>query len=339
MNVSFNITPSTLTTSTVQDTGGTQQTAPSSSKTLTVSIASGSQGDSGVVQPTAITLSYPLIGPEDVALNEVAQQLKNLDLNQLAGMTTTAAVLLINQQVGELASAMVKGGPSYIKENAESLTSAMKGIEEQAARAETFLFDLINNSTYPDFNEFLSKMLTAAQELRELASAAKHNLVMAQYENVLDQSKQMEIAAQKNYESTMKEIEASKTEAIGKIISGSLSILATAAGGVAGRASSAGGVIGAQMGGGIGQSLGAIVEGGTGLAAASDRSDAAKLKLEADMAGAIQKKYEATQKLLQEAENITDELRDIGKTLADMVLKLYQDFVSNQSQIVQRSNI
>ncbi len=57
------------------------------------------------------------------------------------------------------------------------------------------------------------------------------------------------------------------------------------------------------------------------------------------MAGAVQKKFEATQKILQESESITDELMNISKTLSDMVLKLYQDFLSNQSQIVQRSNI
>ena len=69
------------------------------------------------------------------------------------------------------------------------------------------------------------------------------------------------------------------------------------------------------------------------------KEDAAALKLEADMAGVTQKKLEATQKLLQEAESITEELMNIGKTLSDMVLKLYQDFLSSQNQILQRSNI
>lgn len=340
MNISFNISPATI--QQTDPTQGTQQTqAPQSTdKTLTVSITTGTGGTDGVT-PTAITLTYPMIGPEDIALNEVMQQLKNLDLHQLQGMTLTAAVLVLNQNVGDIAGAIVKGGPEFIKNNAETLTKYFSDVEEQAKKAETQLFDLINSSTYPDFNSFLSKMLEAAQTLRELASQAKHSLVMAEYNNVLDQSKQMEITAQKTYESTMKEIEAAQKEAIGKIISGSLSIASTAVGGGLGAkfGGTGGGLAWAQMGAGIGGALGNIVEGSMGLAASKDRMDGAALKLEADLAEAIRKKMEASQKLIGEGQQIADELRDIGKTLADMVLKLYQDFISSQSQIVQRANI
>ena len=42
---------------------------------------------------------------------------------------------------------------------------------------------------------------------------------------------------------------------------------------------------------------------------------------------------------MQDAQQVIQEMRDAAKALSDMVLKLYQDFIQNQSQIVQRSNI
>lgn len=338
MNISFSISNTPSQTPPIDNQPPLQQTN-GSNKTLTVSITPGTLGSQGGSPPTAITLSYPLIGPEDISLNEIQQQLKNLNFEALSGMTLTAAVLMLNDQVSELAAGIIKGGKDYLEKNAAEITKAFGQIEEQLKQTETQLFDLINNSSYPDYSEFLGKMLIAAQELRQLASTAKHHMVMAEYDNVLDQAKQMQVAAQKNYESTMKEIQAARTEAIGKIISGALSIASTAVGGGLGMKFGAGGVMGAQLGSGISQALAQIATGGAELASAKMKEDAAALKLEADLAGVIQKKYEATQKLLQEAQSITEELANIGKTLTDMILKLYQDFLSNQAQIVQRSNI
>jgi hypothetical protein len=338
MNISFNISTPQISTPQIGGPSSTTSSSPPD-KTLTVSITTGNPAPGGV-DPIAITLSYPLIGPEDIALNEVMQQLKNLDLGQLKGSTLTAAVLLLNEHMGTIAKDMIQGGQAYIEKNAAQLEKTLDGIEKQAKQVETQLFDMINSSDYPDFSAFLSKVLLAAQELRELAATAKHHLVMAQYDNVLQQAEQMKIAAEKNYQSTLKEIEASRTEAIGKIVSGALTIISTGVGGgIGAKTQGVGGLAGAQLGSGIGGAFGQIATGGAELAAADDRTDAAKLKLEADMAGVAQKKLEATQKLLQEAENITEELMNISKTLSDMVLKLYQDFISNQAQIVQRSNI
>lgn len=338
MNISFNISTTPPQTTPINDPNVvTPPTEPT--KTLTVSITPGTLGTQAGIPPTAITLSYPLIGPEDISLTEIQQQLKNLNFEALSGMTLTAAVLMLNDQVSELAADIIKGGKEYLQQNATQITKAFSQIEDQLKQTETQLFDLINNSTYPDYAEFLGKMLVAAQELRQLASEAKHHMVMAEYDNVLDQAKQMQVAAQKNYESTMKEIQAARTEAIGKIITGALSIASTGIGAGLGMKFGAGGVMGAQLGSGIGQALGQIVTGGAELASAKMKEDAAALKLEADLAGVVQKKYEATQKLLQQAQSITEELANIGKTLTDMILKLYQDFLANQTQIVQRSNI
>lgn len=312
----------------IQQSGNTTPT----NRTLTVTIATGTQG-SGPTALNAITLSYPLIGPEDIAIHEVTQQLKNLDLNALRGMTLTAAVLKVNETLSSIADAIIKGGPGYVRSNADAIIVFFDGIQKQAEQAETQLFDLISNSTYPDFNKFLGEMLTAAQDLRELASKAKHSLVMAEYANICAQATNMKDAAQKNYDSTMKEIKAARTEANGQIISGSVGLVFTVVG------ARLGGSAGAQLGAGLGETVGKIAEGSSKHAASKIREDGAKLKFDADVLDTVRKTMEATQKLLQESESTADELRDIGKSLADMVLKLLQDFISNQNQVNQRANI
>lgn len=331
MNVSFNVTPGFTG---LVSTDSTQQTQQSQKpdKTLTVTITSG-DGTQGTSGTTGIILSYPLIGPEDIAINELMQQLQNMDVGSLQGMTSTAAALLVNQMVLDLATAINKGGLEFIKGNAEDINKALGQIERQAAEAEASLFEMLNNSNYPDFNKFLSMMLTAAQELRKSASEARHNMIMGEYNNLLDQSKVMMETAQKNYDATMKEIEATKKQAIGKIISGAVSLLATGIG------AKGGGLAGAQFGAQVGSMFGNIIDGSFTLAATQDQTQAAGLKKDAEENSALLKKYEAAQKLLQEAQTVLQELRDIAKSLSDMVLKLYQDFIQNQSQIVQRSNI
>lgn len=340
MNVSFNITPATINTGNVGGPNETKKT-DKSQPTLTITVTAG-EGAGGAGAASSITLSYPLVGPEDIQINEFLEQLQSLSLEQMKGMTMTAAVLLLNQQVGELGAEIINGGAAYVEANAAQLKETFDGLEQQAANAETQLYDLISNSNYPDFNTFLSQMLTAAQELRKLASEAKMNLAMGEYENVLAQADQMMVAAQKNYESTMKTLEAEKKEAIGKIISGTVSLLSTfafGAMGARGGGGTSGFMTGAQMGGSVGSGLGNIIDGSFSLAANADKVDAANLKLEADLADVHRKRLEASQKLLQEAQSLTGELRDLAKTLSDMVLKLYQDFMSSQQQIIQRANI
>lgn len=340
MNVSFNITPAAINTGNVGGPDETQKTEKSQ-PTLTITVTAGDgAGETGAAG--SVSLSYPLVGPEDIQLNEFLEQLQSLDLEQMKGMTMTAAVLMLNQQIGELGADIIRGGEAYVAANAEQLKQTFDSLEQQAANAETQLYDLISNSSYPDFNSFLSKMLAAAQELRKMASEAKMNLVMGEHQNILDQADQMMVAAQKNYESTLKTLEAEKKEAIGKIVSGAVSLLSTfafGAMGARGGGGTSGFMTGAQMGGGIGSAAGNIIDGSFSLAANADKVDAANLKLEADLADVHRKRLEASQKLLQEAQSLTGELRDLAKTLADMVLKLYQDFMSSQQQIIQRANI
>jgi uncharacterized membrane protein len=96
---------------------------------------------------------------------------------------------------------------------------------------------------------------------------------------------------------------------------------------------------GAQAGGMFGNAMTQIIDGSTSVHAAKLQTEAAGFKKDAEEGQALLKKYEASQKLMQDAQSVIQEMRDAAKSLSDMVLKLYQDFIQNQSQIVQRSNI
>lgn len=339
MNVSFSISSPTIQPSNTDTVDQTQKTNQAD-KNLVVTLTSDKPVNNWNDTPIAITLSYPLVGPEDVAINEFLQHLQSLDPKVFEGMTMTSAVLALNKLVTDSLAGIIEGGVDFVRENADKLEEFFKGVEDQAAKAQTQLFDLINSSTYPEFNDFLSMMLNAAMDMRKAASEARTHLVKAEFENTLEQAKSMFTSAEKTYKAAIEDIEAAEKQAIGKIVSGSIGIVAGVAGGIAGaRTPNMGFLAGAQAGGLFGSALGNITDGITSLMATSDQRDAAQYRKEAADLDAGVKLLEATGKLMQEAQAVTQELKDLAKSLADMVLKLYQDFMSNQSQIVQRANI
>lgn len=301
-------------------------------KNLVVTISSG-QGGVGGTEAIAIKLSYPMIGLEDFPLTEFLQQLDGLDLEQFSMMSLTSVVLALNDTLESVAKDIQVGGKAFVEANREALTELFGSIEEQSGKASSSLYEMLSSGKYPDFNDFLKLMLETSQTLRQLASEAKQASIQGQFENIMMQAAQMIETANKNYDAAMKEVDALKSEAIGSIVSGSLTLLAIAVGG------KAGGMAGAQFGGTIGGAAGQIIDGSFKLKSAGYKADAAADRQAAELSGAIGKKLEATLKLTQQNEQIADELRDIAKTLRDMVLKLYQDFNSAQNQIIQRSNI
>jgi hypothetical protein len=339
MNVSFNVSPSYANqVGQTDQTQGTQD-AQKSSKTLTITVTGGkgteeTQGNAG------ITLSYPLIGPEDIDLNELTQALANMDVSVLQAMTNTAAALVLNSMVQDLASTIVKGGTEYIAKNASDIEAALAHLEGRAKAAETSIFDMISSSKYPDFNSFLKLMLEMAQNLRESTSKARQEMVKGEYNNMLDQAETMMDNAQSNYDAAIKEANATRAQGIGKIVGGCLTFATSLAGGLAGRGNPAMGFLaGAQAGGMFGNAMTQIIDGSTSVYAAEMQTEAAGHKKDAEEGQALLKKYEASLKLMQDAQSVIQEMRDAAKALSDMVLKLYQDFIQNQSQIVQRSNI
>jgi len=298
-------------------------------KSLTVTITSGA----GSAQPIAITLSYPMIGIEDFPMTELLEQLDGLDPAQFSLMSLSAIVIGLNQTLESVAKDLTTGGEAFFNDNREVLAELFGAIESQAQTVEKSLYEVISSGKYPDFNDFLKLMLETSQTLRQLASEAKQASIQGQFDNIMMQAAQMIETANKNYDAAMKEVDALKSEAIGSIVSGSVTLLAMSVGGLSG------GMAGAQFGASVGGAAGQIIDGSFKLKSAGYKADAAADRQSAELSGAIGKKLEATLKLTQQNEQIADELRDIAKTLRDMVLKLYQDFNSAQNQIIQRSNI
>jgi hypothetical protein len=335
MNISFHTSPTAVPPPGLDNTTGTQNTGKSTNKTLTI-VAEIPVKNNDTVTATQIKLEFPLIGLEDVKLNEALQELEKLGASLadlVKGKTSVEAFAIFSGVAMGILKGIVEGGEQGLKDNFKKVDADLQAIENQASELETSLFELINNSKYPDFREFLGKMLIAAQELRALAADARQKLVMAEYQTVLDQAGQMFKAAEATYQAALKEIAAERAQAIGKIVGGVVSIGTTAFGGYAG------GLMGMQAGGALGTAISGVTDGITSLVAGGLKTSAAEYRREADIAAAVQKQFEATQKLLQEGQNVAQELKDIAKTLADMVLKLYQDFMSSQNQIIQRANI
>jgi len=335
MNISFSAPTSTIPPSNVDQADKTKDVNKPSGKTLTIVADVPIKGNNGV-KSAQITLDFPLIGLEDIQLTEALEQLEKLgtSLAELAqGKTAVEAFAAFTGAAMGILKGIVEGGEKGLSENFMEVDAQLQALETNAGKLEVSLFELLNNSNYPNFKEFLGKMLVAAQELRALASEARQNLVMAEFKNVLDQAGQMFKAAEANFQAAMKQIAAERAEAIGKIVSGVVSIGTSVAG------AKLGGLQGMQAGGALGGAIGGVVDGTASLIGSKYKVDSAVFRKEAEIAGAVQKQFEAVQKLLQDGQSVAQELRDIAKTLADMVLKLYQDFMSSQNQIIQRSNI
>lgn len=327
-------------------------------------------------------LASPLTADLTQALQKLFPQQQNLTISSLANGQSPLSLFLINlaspgevsssqmpevlgqmealgEQLGLLLSAQpfyqmlgaVVGLANYVSElsaeafqqDSGAVANGFQSIQNQSKKAEGTFFEMINSGKYPDFNSFLKLMLATAQELRQLSSEARQASVEGQYQTVLLQAKELMTVAKENYAAAIKEIEAAKTEAIGQIIGGCISIGAAALSfGVGKFAMGLSGVdlsgfigTGAQIGG----ALSSISTGSASAHATKAKTDAADHRLKSDTAQAIMKRLEATLKLQQSAEQTSTELYEAAKSLRDMVLKLHQDMMSAQNQIIQRSVI
>lgn len=314
----------------VQETDNTNKTG-TENKTLTVTLNVASPtGEGG---PISITLSYPLIGVEDVPLNELLQQLEKLNFKTFEGLTLTQVVQSLDSVVSKLAEGILTGGKEYFEANKKEIAKLFGDIATAAENAATALFDLINNSAYPAYADFLKEMLAMAQDLREAASESRMAALKGEYENILAQAATMKNAAQERYDKGMADINAKAVEAGFQLAGALLSI------GFTGFAAGKFGLGNLQsfsgVSSGISQGMGALGS----LASIGYQLQSIEHEKKAALLDAAVKEMEATQKLQQEAQTIASELSDIAKQLRDMVLKLYQDFLSSQSQIIQHANI
>lgn len=295
--------------------------------TLTITLAGG--GAQGA-NPLSFQLSYPLVDMSDISINELTQQLESLGLEGFQLTATANAALQMLSAVHSYASGVVAGGREGAEANAASIAMAFGSIEQAFGNLEQSISKMLDSGDYPDYASFLKLVLRTSQEIREMASEVRQAALKGEFENIIAQADMMRSAATKRHDAAMDEIEAARTEATGKIISGSVGIVTTVAFGFAGNA---------QVGAAVGTSLSSIIDGTVGHMTADLKQTAEGKKKAAEFLDAARKEMEAAQKLLGESQDVAKELGDIAKQLRDMVLNLYKDFISNQNQIIQRANI
>lgn len=273
-----------------------------------------------------VRLESPTVGPEDIPLNEFLQQMDALGKMPVAPLMLSGAV----GQLAEATTALAKGIQGQPPMDAAKVAEVATSIEQQATVVERSLRDIIENSTYPNFSDFLKELVRVSQELREMATHAKMAAIEGNYKMMYEASNQMLEAAEKAKESRDKQIEADRKEAIGQIVSGAVSLVVGIGFGAAGAG---------QLGAVIGQSSSSIISGSFSLSATNLKTESSALQLESDLANVAKQRLEAAAKLIEQQTQIADDLRDIAKGLRDMVLKLYQDFISSQNQVIQRANV
>jgi hypothetical protein len=285
------------------------------------------EGPAGEIR---LQLDHPLIGPEDIPVNEFIQQLDSLAEMPVQVFMLAEAVKNLSQGSEALAGAMLQSQATGAPQDPKTLAAGADALGQQAEVVERSLRDLIENSTYPNFSDFLRDLVKIAQELREAASKAKLAAIEGQYSVMYSAAEQMKVAAEKAKESRDAEIEASRKEAIGQIVGGVISAVVSGGFAIGGAA---------QLGATLGSSAQQIVSGSSSLAASGDKLDASALQLESDLANVAKQRLEAAAKLIETQVQTAQDLRDIASGLRDMVMKLMQDFISSQNQVIQRANV
>jgi hypothetical protein len=216
--------------------------------------------------------------------------------------------------------------------------AALSGdLENQAQLVEVSIRGLIENSTYPNFSDFLKELVRIAQDLREAAASARLAAIQGNYTQLMAAADQMVVAAEKAKESREAQIEADKKEAIGNIIAGGVSLVVTVGFGIAAGASRMSSLL--TLGSSISQASSSIISGSFSVSVTNLKTESSTRQYESDLANVAKQRLEAAAKLIEAQTEVARELGEIAKSLRDMVVKLYQDFISSQNQAVQRANV
>lgn len=229
----------------------------------------------------------------------------------------------------------------------DAINNDLELLAKQSSALEKLLRGIIENSTYPTFNDFLKDMVEVAQKLRESATKAKMAAIESKFETMMKAAEKMLEAAEKAQKSREKQIEAEQSQAIGQIVAGVITAVAIAYTGYKGSkvpVTNAEGVkTGTKaleymqyIGSPLGQGLGGVASGFAGIAASLQKAQSSDLQHDADVANVAKTELEAAAQLMDGAAQIADDLREIAKGLRDMLIKLRQDLANAQYQTIQR---
>ena len=196
--------------------------------------------------------------------------------------------------------------------------------------AQESMKDLVYNSTYPNFTDFLKLMLKVGEDLRTAATNMQMASAQADYQNLMEQSSVLMDVAQQTYQSTMDDIHADQVSAAFSIAGGLCSAI-----GAIGMGADKDNPAGQAIGQGT-QGLGQIFQGVGTEAGSAFKTQGANAQLQANMDQAGLKALEAGEKLIQENGTIAQDLKDNAQKLIDAVLQMVGNLVSAQNQVIQQ---
>ncbi|MFO1450189.1 MAG: hypothetical protein U1F61_18665 [Opitutaceae bacterium] len=277
-----------------------------------------------------IQLDNPTVGPEDIPLNEFVQQLEALSGTPMPVFALGQAMHELSEGSAAFADMILASQDSGQPDNPGEIAQMASQFAQQAELVEVSIRALIENSTYPNFSDFLKELVKVAQDLRESATKAKMAAINASYSTMYSAAEQMKTAAVEARASRDEQIAADKKEAIGQICAGIAS--AIIAGGFA-----IGGA--GQLGATLGSAASSLITGSVGVNSTSDKFDSSEAQYYSDLANVAKQRLDAAVKLIEAQTAIADDIKEIALSLRDMVLKLMQDFISSQNSIIQRANV
>ena len=119
-----------------------------------------------------IQLENPTIGPEDIPLNEFVQQLESLAEVPMPVFALGQGLHELSEGSQAFAEMVLSSRASGQPENPEEIAAMGNQFAQQAELIEVNIRALIENSTYPNFSDFLKELVKVAHKYAEAAKVA-----------------------------------------------------------------------------------------------------------------------------------------------------------------------
>ena len=334
MEISLNFTPNSTSVNLQEGPSTTKGTGSSKGvdSNLQVSFTEGAHHHHGVGgESVSIKLDIPGVNLSDVTPaqidNLVATLSKEFQNIPLQGFLAGSAIMEMAKTAQDFATQLKEGGPEGAAKNKDSNDKFLTSLVKTAGQAENSMYDLVYNSSYPNYSDFLKLMLEVSKDLRQNATNMQLASAQADYNNLMSQSDILKDVATQNYNEAMKNIEADQISGAFAILGGLMSFASP----MLGKAGFGSVEVGAPALQGVSKAIDGVGQ----LAATGPKTDAAADKFKSDTDQAVLKVFEAGEKMIQQSATLAQDLKDNAQKLLDSVLKMLGDLVSAQNQILQ----
>ena len=204
----------------------------------------------------------------------------------------------------------------------------LAALESRADAVVRTLTDIVTNSTYPTFTDFLKDLINIAQELRQLMSEMKAEAIQGKFDLQV-------AAADKRLQGAEKERDAAVTSAKADRTDAWASFAGALVGGGMGAAYGGGNAVATAS---INQMWNSLITSPTKAATSNDRIDAANTRLEGAGFTHDADIMDARAGLKDAEIGKADDLRTSMATLRDTMLRLLSDLIAAQQGALRAAN-